>query len=308
MDDVHCRLYLASLLYKSSRDAVLQNQPGLDEVKTMATELFVENEIHQRHDSRALLMQLEYAEILYNHGSLDEAAEIRQRVLYEMQQLTEPEDPWKLVMALRSYAESLMASGDTTEPSALLKEALDICKTSLEPENMHTLDCQKALAKLHKIEGRIGEAIKVSKEVLEIREKSSGDTYPETTDAMSNLAVYLALASRWEESMDMISRAVDHAKENLSDNDVVKSSVIFNSSSIMGAMCLPAAERGGRVVFTERGGRVIVTLGGEPQSTLADRSHKRDHKSRSHSLWNIVSAPARYLCSRIFHMKPEPRG
>ena len=215
MDDVHCRLYLASLLYKSSRDAVLQNQPGLDEVKTMATELFVENEIHQRHDSRALLMQLEYAEILYNHGSLDEAARIRQRVLYEMQQLTEPEDPWKLVMALRSYAESLMASGDTTEPSALLKEALDICETSLKPENM----------------------------------SCAGRPTDEHLDA----------------------------------------------SSSSGANCLPATEKGGRVVEGT-------------QSTLADRSHKRDHKSRSHSLWNIVSAPARYLCGRISHMKPEPRG
>ena len=108
--------------------------------------------------------------------------------------------------------------------------------------------------------------------------------------------------------MDMSYRAVEQAMENLSDDNVVKFSVIRNSSSLIGAMLLPAAERGGRVVVTKRGGRVIVTLGGEPQSTLADGSHKRDHKSRSHSLWNIVSAPARYLCGRISHMKPEPRG
>jgi tetratricopeptide (TPR) repeat protein len=311
MGDVHCRQYLAGLLFESSRHAVTRNQPSLDKVKTTATQLFVENGIHQRHDSGARLMQLEYAEILYNHGSLDEAARIRQRVLYEMQQLTEPEDPWMLVKALRFYAESLMVLGNTTklnQAMALLKEALDICKTSLDSDNMHTLDCQKALAELHAIEGRTAEAIKVSREVLEIQEKSSGDTYPETTGAMSDLAAYLARASHWEESMNMSSRAVKHAMENLSDDNVVKFSVIRNSSSLIGAMCLPAAERGGRVVVTKRGGRVIVTLGGEPQSTLADRSHKRDHKSRSHSLWKIVSAPVRYLCNRILHMKPEPRG
>ena len=312
MDDVNCFQYLAGLLFKSNRDAVLQNRYGLDEVKTMATQLFVENRILQRHDSRARFMQLEYADILYNHGSLDEAARIRKRVLDEMQRLTEPEDPWELVKALRSYAESLMVSGDTTGSRALLNEALDICKTSLEPEDMHTLDCQKALAKLNMMEGCIEKAIEVSREVLKVREESSGDTYSETTGAMSDLAVYLALVSRWEESMEMIYRAEGHAKENLSDNDVMKLSVALNSSSLIGAMCLPAAERGGRVVVTERGGRVFATLRDErtveePQSNLVDRSRDRDHKSCRRSLWKIISTPARYLRSLVSHTKSQPR-
>lgn len=257
-------------------------------------------------------MQLQYAQILYNQGSLDEAAGIRRRVLDGRRQRTELEHPSKLVEALRSYAESLMVSGDAIEPRALLEEALDICKTSLEPENMHTLDCQKALAKLHKIEGRTAEAIKVGYEVLKIREESSGDTCPETIGIMSDLAVYLALASRWEESKEMIYRAEELAKENLSDHDAVKLSVALNASTLSGAMCLPAAESGERVAVTERGERVFATLRGErtveePQSTLADRSHDRDHKSCRQSLWRIMSTPARYLRSWVPHMKSQPR-
>jgi tetratricopeptide (TPR) repeat protein len=310
MGDVHCHLYLAGLLHQSSRYAVLQYRHGLDEAKARATQLFVDNKILQRHDSGARLMQLEYAQILYNQGSLNEAASIRRRVLDGGRQDTKAEHPWMLVKALRSYAESLMVLGNTTklnQAMALLKEALDICKTSLDSDNMHTLDCQKALAKLHKIEGRTAKAIEVSREVLEIREKSLGDTYPETTGAMSDLAVYLALASRWEESMEMLRRAEGHAKENLSDDDIMRLSVALNTSSLIGAMCLRAAERRERLVFTERGEGVFVTLRGEPQSTLADRSHNRDHKSRRHSLWKMMNAPARYLCSRILHMKSEPR-
>jgi len=264
MDDVNCFQYLAGLLFKSNRDAALQYHHGLDEAKIMATQLFVDNRILQRHNSPACYMQLDYAQILYNHGSLNEAARIRKRVLDEMRQRTKLVHPSKLVEALSSYAESLMVSGDNTEPSALLKKALDVCKTSLRPENMHTLNCQKALAKLHKMEGCTEKAIKVSREVLEIQEKSSDDTDPETAGAMSDIAVYLALASRWEESMDMIYRAEGHAKENLSDDNVVKFSVALNSSSLIRAMCLPAAERGGRVVVTERGGRVFATLRDEP--------------------------------------------
>jgi tetratricopeptide (TPR) repeat protein len=313
MDDLNCRHYLAVLLFQSDRDAILQDYRGLEEVKTKATQLFRENKILERHDPLACFMQLEYAEILYNHGSLDEAARIRQRVLDETRQCAEPDKPWRLVRALRSYAESLMVSGDTAGSRALLNEALVICKTSLEPENMHALECQKALAKLHKIDGRTAEAIEVSYDILKIQETSSGNTYPETTGAMSDLAVYLALASRWEESMEMICRAEGHAKENLSDNDVMKIPVALNSSFLIGAMCLPAAERDGRgVVVTERGGRVFATLRGEriveePQSTLADRSHGRDHKSLRRSLWNFMSVPARYLCRRIPHMRSGPR-
>lgn len=307
MDDSECLRYFSGLLSTSSRDAVLQSQGGLNEAKTMATRLYVDNRIFRRRDFRACSMQLQYAQILYNQGSLDEAAGIRRRVLDGRRQRTELEQPLELVEALRSYAESLMVSGDTTGSRALLNEALYICKTSLEPENMHTLDCQKALAKLHKIEGRTAEAIKVCYEVLKIREKSSGDTCPETIGTMSDLAVYLAFASRWEESMKTISCAEGLAKKNLGDHDVVKLSVALNASSLIGAMSLPAAERGGRVAVTERGERVFATLRGEriveePQSTLADRSHVRDHKSRRHSLWNFMSAPARYLSSRIPHM------
>jgi tetratricopeptide (TPR) repeat protein len=312
MNDVECFQFLAGLLYQSSRHAVLQNNDGLDEAKTMATQLFADNKIFQRDDSRADSMQLQYAQILYNQGSLDEAARIRRLVLDAIRQRTELEHSWKLVEALRSYAESLMVSRDTAEPRALLKEALDICKTSLEPGNMHTLDCKRALAKLHKIEGRTEKAIEICYEVLKIEEEFSGDTYPDTIGTMSDLAVYLALASRWEESWEMIDRAVGLAEENLSDDDVVRLSVALNASFLIGAMCLPPEKRGERVVVIERGERVFATLRGErtveePQSTLAHRSHNRDRNSRRHSLWKIMSTPARYLCSRIPYMKSEPR-
>jgi tetratricopeptide (TPR) repeat protein len=313
MDDLSCFQYLAVLVFESNRHAILQYHRGLDEAKTMATQLFVDNKIFQRHDDLADAMQLQYAQILYNQGSLDEAARIRQLVLDATRQRTELEHSWELVEALRFYAESLMVSRDTAEPRALLKEALDICKTSLEPGNMHTLDCKRALAKLHKIEGRTEKAIEICYEVLKIEEEFSGDTYPNTIGTMSDLAVYLALASRWEESWEMNGRAVGLAKENLSDHDVVRLSVALNASFLIEAMCLSAAERHRRVVVvTERGGRVFATLRGErtveePQSTLARRSHNRDRNSRRHSLWKIMSAPARYLCSRIPYMKSEPR-
>ena len=215
MDDIHCFHYLASLSLKSSRDAVLGMQSRLDEAKTTATRCLEVNRIFKRNDSHAFDLRLTYAQILYNQGSLDDAARIRQDVSVRRRQNKEPEYPWKLVEALRSYAKLLMISGDTSESRALLKEALDICETSLKPENM----------------------------------SCAGRPTDEHLDA----------------------------------------------SSSSGANCLPATEKGGRVVEGT-------------QSTLADRSHKRDHKSRSHSLWNIVSAPARYLCGRISHMKPEPRG
>ena len=218
MEDPNDAIYfpwLEGLLSTSNEHAVLGNQSGLDKAKTEATKAIEDNRIFERNDSSALSLQLIYAQILYNQRSLDDAARIRQDVSVRRRQNKEPEYPWKLVEALRSYAKLLMISGDTSESRALLKEALDICETSLKPENM----------------------------------SCAGRPTDEHLDA----------------------------------------------SSSSGANCLPATEKGGRVVEGT-------------QSTLADRSHKRDHKSRSHSLWNIVSAPARYLCGRISHMKPEPRG
>jgi tetratricopeptide (TPR) repeat protein len=282
MADLNDPIYFRSLdglLSTSSQHAVLGNQSGLDEAKTMATQLLKVNGIFERNDSPAFSLRLTYAQILYNQGSLDDAARIRQDVLAWRRRNKEPQYPWKLVEALRSYAESLMVPRDTTklnQAMALLKEALIICETSLDPENMHTLDCKEALAELHKIEGRTAEAIKVGYEVLKIREKSSGDTYLKTMRTMSNLAVYLALASRWEESEQMISRAKRLANEHLN-----------NATSLSGAKRLPATERGGEVVEGT-------------QSTLVDRSRDSNHKSCRHSLWRrIMSAPARYLHSLV---------
>jgi tetratricopeptide (TPR) repeat protein len=153
-----------------------------------------------------------------------------------------------------------MALGDISEAKNLLKEALKICRTSLAPGNMHALDSKEALAVLHKIEGHTTEAIEVSNEVLRIRQESLGNTYPQTIGTMSDLALYLALASRWEESMEMIDRAKILARENLNNQDAVNITVHLNASYLSGLMCLPVTERGERVVAIERGGRILAIV------------------------------------------------
>jgi tetratricopeptide (TPR) repeat protein len=139
MEDPNDAIYfpwLEGLLSTSNGHALLENQIGLDEAKTEATKAIEDNLIFERTDSSALSLQLIYAQILYNQGSRDDAARIRQDVSVRRRQNKEPEYHWRLVDALRSYADSLTVSGDTSESRALLKEALDICKPSLKPENM----------------------------------------------------------------------------------------------------------------------------------------------------------------------------
>jgi tetratricopeptide (TPR) repeat protein len=308
MTDVDCFQILASLLSTSNRNAVLGMQDGLDKAKIMAIQLLEDNQVLQTHDSRTYSMQLQYAQILHNHGSWNDAAVIQKSVLARRKQCEKCDDPEKLVEALRSYAQSLMKLGDVIESKRILEEALEICKASLKPENVHTLDCKEALAMLHKIEGHTEEAIKVSNEVLKTRRDSLGDTCPQTIGTLSDLAVYLALASHWEESMDMIDRARILATRNLNNQDVVNISVHLNASYLSGVVRLPVTERDERVVAVERGGRIIAIERGErgawaPISNLADEDHDRNHESNGYSRWRVVVAAARYLRNQVSHTR-----
>jgi tetratricopeptide (TPR) repeat protein len=263
MTDEQCSKTLASLLSMSNRNAVLGMHSNMDKVKTMATQLLEDNQIFQRDDSWAYSMRLEYARILHNRGLLNDAAAIQQSVLYWRRQHKEKEHPRLLVEALTSYAQSLTALGSVIKSRKLLEEGLDICKASFEPGSTHILDCKEALAALHDVEGNTKRAIEIIKEVLRIRQGSPGNTKSQIIGTMSDLAVYLALASRWKDSWETICLAVDFAKESLRYQDVVNLSVDLNASTLSGLMRIPVTERNGRVVALGRGGRVIATLNDE---------------------------------------------
>ena len=249
---------LTSLLSTSNRNAVLGIHDGTDKVITLATQLLEDYEILERLDSCAFSMRLKYARILHNHGSLNKAATIQQSVLHRRRQNKEKEDPQLLIEALRSYAWSLMALGDVYQSRGVLEEALDICEASLEPGSMHTLDCKRAVAALQNLEGSTTEAIKMSKEVLRAEQESSNHAKSRIVSIMSDLAVYLAIASHWEESWETISGAKDFAEKNLRQQDAVNLSVDLNTLTLSRVLRLPVAERSGQIIAAERGGRVIA--------------------------------------------------
>lgn len=258
MIDAQCSKMLASLLSTSNRNAVLGIHDGTDKVITLATQLSEDYEIMERLDSCSISMRLKYARILHNHGSLNEAVTIQQSVLHRKRQNEEKEDPRLLIEALRSYAWSLMALGNVYRSRDALEEALDICEASPEHGNMHALDCKRALAALLNLEGSTTEAIKMSKEVLRAEQESSNHSKSRIVSIMSDLAVYLAIASHWEESWETISGAKDLAEKNLRQQDAVNLSVDLNASTLSGVMRLPEAERSEQIIAAERGGRVIA--------------------------------------------------
>ena len=109
--------------------------------------------------------------------------------------------------------------------------------------------------------------------------------------AMSDLAVYLALASRWKESWNTIGRAKDIAENSLRQQDITNIWVHLNASTLSGVMRLSIVERSGQVVAVERGGRVIATLRDKRAAEQLSASLTREHRGRGHTsykqrLWN----------------------
>jgi hypothetical protein len=294
MTDAKCSKMLASLLSTSNRNAVLDMQDDTNKVRDIATQLLEDHQIFQRDDSCAFSMRLEYARILHNHRLLNDAVAIQQSVLRWRRQHREEEDPRLLIEALRSHALSLMALGSINKSRDVLDEALNVCKASLEPGSMHTLNCKEALAALHNSERNTKEAIEISKEVLRTVQECADSSQSQIISTMSDLAVYLALASHWEESWKMISDAKDFAKTCLRPQDIVDLSVHLNASTISKVMCLPQTERSGQVVAAERGGRVIATLRDKRAVEQLSANLTREHRGRGHNsykqrLWNGVT-------------------
>ena len=294
MTDKECSEILASLISTSNRNTALGMQDDTNKVGTIAFQLLEDHQIFQRDDSCAFSMQLEYARILHNNMLLDDAVTIQQSVLDWRRQRREEEDPRLLIEALRSYALSLMALGSYSKSRDVLEEALNVCNASLKPESIHTLGCKEALAALRNSEGNTEEAIEISKEVLRTVQKCADSSQSQIISTMSDLAVYLALASHWEESWKMISDAKHFAKTCLRPQDIVDLSVHLNASTISKVMCLPQAERSGQVVAAERGGRVIATLRDKRAAEQLSANLTRDHRGRGHNsytqrLWNGVT-------------------
>lgn len=260
MIDRQCSKILASLISTSNRNAVLGIQEDASKVRTIATHLLEDYQIFQRDESCAFSMRLEYARILHNHSLLNDAVAIQQSVLRWRRQHREEEDPRLLIEALHSYAHSLMALGNTSKSRDVLGEALNICNVSLKPQSMHTLACKEALAALHNSEGNTKEAIEISKEVLRAAQECADNLRSRIIGTMSDLAVYLALASHWKESWEMISRAKDFANNSLRQQDIANLSVHLNASTLSGLMRLPVTGRSRRIVAAQRGGRVIATV------------------------------------------------
>ncbi|KAM0714561.1 hypothetical protein Q7P37_009857 [Cladosporium fusiforme] len=288
MDDPDLFFLLTPLASFSDRYAILQNHDDLDEAKYEATRLLVQNGISQRTDSRAFSLQLRIAHILHNQGSLDEAAEIRRSVLHQRRQHARREGPQKMSETLMSYAQSLMVLDKTNESRALLIEALEICESTFGPEDSNTLQCKKAMAELYRIEGRTTEAIDIGFEVLRILEES-GDPLS-AIGTMSDLAVYLALASREKESIQMLHRASSLATEHLPTNDAASLSIALNITALVAA-----TGKDGQIVACLRGGRVIAGRSGGPVVATQEAPRvveKRTLISSYHSLWKTAATSA----------------
>jgi tetratricopeptide (TPR) repeat protein len=269
-------------------------QDDTNKVGTIAFQLLEDHQIFQRDDSCAFSMQLEYTRILHNNRLLNDAVTIQQSVLDRQRQRREEEDPQLLIETLRSYALSLMALGRIRESRDVLDEALNVCNGSLKSESMRTLNCKEALAALHHSEGNAEEAIEISKEVLRTVQEYADSSQSQITGTMSDLAVYLALASRWKESLETIGRAKDIAKNSLRQHNIANLSVHLNASTLSGVMRLPVAERSGRIVAAQRGGRVIATLSDkrvvkEPLANLTGGIRDHGHDLSRQRLWETVT-------------------
>jgi tetratricopeptide (TPR) repeat protein len=294
MIDKQCSKILASLVSTSNRNAVLSMQDDTNKIRNIATQLLEDYQIFQRDDSCTFSMRLEYARILHNHRLLNDAIAIQQSVLRWRRQHREEEDSRLLIEALRSYALSLMALGSYSKSRDVLEEALNVCNASLKPESIHTLGCKEALAALRNSEGNTEEAIEISKEVLRTAQECADSSQSQIIGTMSDLAIYLALASRWKESWKTIGRAKDIAENSLRQQDIANLWVHLNASTLSGVMRLPVVERSGQVVAAERGGRVIATLRDKRVAEQLSANPTREYRGRGHDsykqrLWNGVT-------------------
>lgn len=218
-----------------------QSQCRQREAKALATKLLShQQKIPGISSSEALMTQLKLAQISHSQGRLQEAVEIRRSVL---DRRTELDDCCDLAQALSSYAESLMLLGKTGDSRTALEEALKIYESSLGARHVTTLGCKQCLAEVCHSEGAFEDAIKLGYGVLEVQMECLGEVHSTTIGIRNDLAVYLARASRLEESKMEINRAVELSRSHLGDENPQTIRIVVNAASLYRAMNLwPAAE------------------------------------------------------------------
>jgi tetratricopeptide (TPR) repeat protein len=215
--------------------ATYQQQRQLREAKALATELLGHQQENPKiRSSEALTTQLKLAHIAHIGGNFQEAAEMRRSVLDHRTEL----DDCDLAEALEGHARSLMLLGKFGDSKKAFVEALNIYESSLGARDVATLACKTDLAEVCYSEGSVEDAIELGYEVLEIEKECWGETHPDTIGIRSDLAAYLACASRWEENKTQIDRAVELSRSHLGDENARTFQIVTNASSLYRAMGL----------------------------------------------------------------------
>jgi ankyrin repeat protein/tetratricopeptide (TPR) repeat protein len=167
------------------------------------------------------------AATLHNQGKLDEAAIMKRDVL-QMRRRVLGNDHNDTVMMMSSLAATLYNQGQLEEAAGLEKEVVEIRRKNLgaeHPDSIEAVDnlkvTQNAMinrANTLRTEGKLDEATRIHKEVLEAHKDVLGEEHPDTITAMCRVATTLYYQGELDAAAAMESKVLTTRKKVLGED------------------------------------------------------------------------------------------
>ncbi len=173
----------------------------------------VELERGPRHPDTATSLN-NLAELLYRHGSYDEARPLCERALKIREEVLGPKHR-DTATSLNNLAELLRSQGNYEEARPLYERALEFREKVRGPRHPDTATSLSNLASLLMSEGRYDEARPLLERALKIREEVLGAKHPGTARSLSNLAFLLRSQGSYDKARPLYERALKIHEEVL---------------------------------------------------------------------------------------------
>ena len=106
-------------------------------------------------------------------------------------------------------------NGNMAEAEALQAQALELCKSTLEPQHPDTLASMANLASTFWNQGRWTKAEALQAQALELCKSTLGPKHPHTLTSMANLASTFSSQGRWTEAEALQAQALELCKSTL---------------------------------------------------------------------------------------------
>ena len=186
---------------KSVRAEALKDNNQLQEAEDLAKEVWYErqNELGAKHidtlrsyDALAMMYQ--------EQGKYKEGIKAARFILKSLRKILK-EDDIILQLAKRRLSRNLHKLGEFSEAEALLREALDVVKTQLSPDDNVTLKINWSLAWILRDEGKYIEAEQLSFETWTAQERTIGEDHPDCLKSLFLYADILQAQSKFEAAL-----------------------------------------------------------------------------------------------------------